>query len=554
MGCGTSSDNVRWRHPEKEHDKEGDMDPNNILSTSLASGQLKISMNFEVGGKIREGSLGDVYELMVKCDRLAVKVMDTRSPPLWRKDGIYDNKLTDSSALPGLQAAQHEMEVWRRVSGHPNVVMLFDAFLSEERYIFVMEMCPISLYDRLCGKLDSREVKVDHVFRGMLRGVERLHIMGIVHRDIHLRNFLLGGQDGWTLKICDFGLSAQLPSKDCKLDLCCGTPRFNSPEMLGGEGYGCATDVWSLGVAIYWMLYGDFPYGIHCEDSSDVLQRSILKGKPEPSFLYAFDISREVNLQQPLELRDGHTERASRETCTAAQSHLPIREFVFDQTMGSLGLKFVGVPPEEIRVKEVTPNSWAVEQGIEPMDVLHVVNHLNVQRLRPEQWPHLMKKRPLRMRFSRGAVDRRMEGRLEQVMGGILPDGAVEGFARALLDRSPSTRCTATSALRSPCLQSSTMSLAPVFDKMEHSAESINKLCLAKGEFFEEDKLRSIAGSDFVLHTTSQGNAVNGRNMRLTGPSGPRAAVPIPITFDERHEAECQTDASMLFQGIKISV
>jgi len=500
MGCKPSragSGAARWHQANEEKD----IDPS-------LHGQIKFAMTLEVGDKIREGSLGEVYELVMKSNRHAVKLIDTQRPPFWWEDGIYGNVLSDRSASPGLQAAEHEVEVWRRVSGHPNVVTLFDAFPSGVFFHLVIELCGMSLYDRLSRKLNAKEANLDNVFRGMLLGVERLHIMDIVHRDVNPRNFLLGGADGWTLKICDFGLSAQLPSKLCKLTFCCGTPNFMSPEMLSGEGYGCATDMWSLGVSAYWMLYGDFPYETH---------ESMLKGDSEPSFLYACDIKQEVGLQRPLELTDvhpeggwrhirSHTEGASRGKLEIATSTPAERKLVVDQNVDRIGLRFAGLPPDQVMVKEVVPNTWAEEQDIKPRDVLQMVNNLNVQLLTPDQWLNLMKKRPLVMLLSRGTAANSGQG-----TGGNLPDGAVEEFARALLDRSPSTRCTATRALLSPCLKTSeTIPLAPIF-RTERNAEPSTKLSLTNKEDVKENdwEKTSTGGTDFALHFLGRGDTAS---------------------------------------------
>ena len=56
----------------------------------------------------------------------------------------------------------------------------------------------------------------------------------------------------------------------------CGTPAYIAPEILQEVGYeGTLVDVWSAGVVLYAMLYGNFPFKA---DSVDELEQLILAG------------------------------------------------------------------------------------------------------------------------------------------------------------------------------------------------------------------------------------------------------------------------------------
>jgi len=120
-------------------------------------------------------------------------------------------------------------------------------------------------------------------------------------------------------------------------------------------------------------------------------------------------------------------------------------------------------------VKQVLPYTSADAQDIAPQDMLDAVNGLDVRRLTSNQFKNLMQKRPLAMLFSTGASNNNGGG-----YGRLLPTKAVEKFARALLDRSPCKRCTATEALQSPCLHSSeVIPCAPVFHEALQSSSQL---------------------------------------------------------------------------------
>jgi len=95
-------------------------------------------------------------------------------------------------------------------------------------------------------------------------------------------NFLCTGEN-MTVKLCDFGLAEVLPTAKSELKGVYGTAPFMSPEMLGAGGYGTATDVWSLGVIAYVLLFGQFPYQ-PVETTAKAMKAAILSGVPAPTF------------------------------------------------------------------------------------------------------------------------------------------------------------------------------------------------------------------------------------------------------------------------------
>jgi serum/glucocorticoid-regulated kinase 2 len=90
-------------------------------------------------------------------------------------------------------------------------------------------------------------------------GIEALHKANIAYRDLKTENILLDNLGH--IKICDFGLSKQnMSSMSSGASTRCGTTELMAPEIYGTSGYGKAVDWWSLGILIYQMIHGKFPF------------------------------------------------------------------------------------------------------------------------------------------------------------------------------------------------------------------------------------------------------------------------------------------------------
>ncbi|CAO2587691.1 MAP/microtubule affinity-regulating kinase 3 [Lemmus lemmus] len=106
------------------------------------------------------------------------------------------------------------------------------------------------------GHLEEEEAKP--IFKQLASGVHYLHQRRIAHRDIKLENILLG--EGGKVKLCDFGLATQLEEGQMLQELW-GSMPYWAPEILARRQYdGMAGDMWSMGVVLYALVTGKFPY------------------------------------------------------------------------------------------------------------------------------------------------------------------------------------------------------------------------------------------------------------------------------------------------------
>ena len=156
---------------------------------------------------------------------------------------------------------------------HGAVVRLYDVIQSPTMLYIVLEKGDRDLY----SFLDSHEYAdgcPDDVVKSVMRiaalGLRHCHANGVAHRDLKPENILVVGQPGdWSMieenddpckrgvvKLCDFGLCADVSSGENLTDFV-GSPCFFAPEILLDGSYdGRAADVWSLGCVMLEMLLG----------------------------------------------------------------------------------------------------------------------------------------------------------------------------------------------------------------------------------------------------------------------------------------------------------
>ena len=163
---------------------------------------------------------------------------------------------------------------------HPNISRFYEAFHDENNFNIVMELCRGKLLSNYLkinkGHLDEKRCRI--IIMKILHAVNYCHSLGIVHCDLKPDNIIFETENNddindinnyFDIKIVDFGLSSRI-KKNQKLNNTVGTPYFIAPEMLKGE-YDEKCDIWSIGVILYYMISGKFPF--FDDDNFKIFQR-----------------------------------------------------------------------------------------------------------------------------------------------------------------------------------------------------------------------------------------------------------------------------------------
>lgn len=106
------------------------------------------------------------------------------------------------------------------------------------------------------GRVPENQARI--WFQQMTSALRYLHSMGIAHRDLKCENVLISAN--YNMKITDFGFGT-LDAKDHLSDTFCGSAPYASPEIVNGIPYDpTKADVWSLGIILSVILYGQLPF------------------------------------------------------------------------------------------------------------------------------------------------------------------------------------------------------------------------------------------------------------------------------------------------------
>jgi AP2-associated kinase len=205
-------------------------------------------------------------------------------------------KRTTARSREQLDSAQNEVSLLRKIR-HPNVVAFCGVWIRPLQPFgaeinLLMELCPGGNLLDLQRRREQAgrpltEQEIVRLFVQCCRGVECLHRFDppVAHRDVKLENLLLGGEDGRTVKLCDFGSATTrrtlVTTKEERVRLeeevlRLTTPSYRAPELVDLYSRKLVSeqvDVWALGCALYALAFGKHAFG----DEGSVL--AILSGK-----------------------------------------------------------------------------------------------------------------------------------------------------------------------------------------------------------------------------------------------------------------------------------
>lgn len=179
--------------------------------------------------------------------------------------------------MEGERRIQREIKILKQLD-HPFIAAFYEAIEDEENYYIVMECARNgNLLEKVNQTHGLNDAAAKKVFMQLVSAINYLHTKVMIsHRDLKLENILIDSMSN--IKIVDFGLSTSFTDETNLFDTHCGSPNYMAPEVLQNKRFTIKCDIWSLGILLYAMIFGKFPFA---DNNFGNLVRKILYGKIE---------------------------------------------------------------------------------------------------------------------------------------------------------------------------------------------------------------------------------------------------------------------------------
>ncbi|XP_058240329.1 PAS domain-containing serine/threonine-protein kinase-like [Hemibagrus wyckioides] len=235
----------------------------------LAELEAALRLRYIRGKLLGKGGFGEVYAGTRIADgkKVAIKVVD--------KDTIFNNTIIIPGETEELPAEVALMVIVSKPPVCSNIVELLEWFDMGNRIVMIMErpspcmdLCDFIFRNRCCVS----EAQARYIMAQVIRAARHCCDRGVLHRDIKAENIIIN-PDTLEVKLIDFGCGELL--KDTPYTNFTGTDYFIPLEWLvTGKYMGVPATIWGLGIFLFQLLNGEFPFNTDFDYAMGYLELS----------------------------------------------------------------------------------------------------------------------------------------------------------------------------------------------------------------------------------------------------------------------------------------
>ncbi|MFN5415878.1 MAG: serine/threonine-protein kinase, partial [Flavobacteriia bacterium] len=205
--------------------------------------------NYKILKLLGEGGMAFVYlaENQVLGNKVAMKIL--------KEDFVRNQNIRKRFIAEGMNLVN---------MAHPNIVKVVDLIDAGDIVALVLEYIDgITLSEYISQKGKLSDLEIQSLFGEMLKAVKYIHSQGIIHRDVKPSNFMISNNN--EIKLLDFGIAKNTNESgndytSTGLNQQMGTPNYMSPEQVRGGEITAKTDIYSLGVVLWYLVMGKSVY------------------------------------------------------------------------------------------------------------------------------------------------------------------------------------------------------------------------------------------------------------------------------------------------------